>query len=93
LIDEKLGALKRRSYLDLESLPECAEESHAIEKSAVTIATWKDAVDERTIRVVVQAYRRSSFPGLVGLTQADGFRINREGELSGLSAEELLEFS
>lgn len=93
LIDDKIVELKRCGYAGLQLLSECSEETHTVEKSSVTLAVWKDMVDERTLRVVVQVYRRSSFPGLVGLTQADGFRISPDGKINGVSEDELLEFS
>jgi hypothetical protein len=92
-IDDKIVELKRCSYTDLQQLPKCSEEVRTVNESTITLAIWKDEVEERTLRIVVQAYRRSSFPGLVGLTQADGFRMRPDGAINGVSADELLEFS
>lgn len=89
LLFARVEELKRRSFAELSQLPSQLEQQVPCSDGRITLAVWKDVVEESELRIVVQAYR----PGiLMGRMQAAGFRATQHG-IKELQEGELTEFS
>jgi hypothetical protein len=89
LLFARVEELKRMSFAYLSQMPSQQEQEISSSDGRITLAVWKDVVEESELRIVVQAYR----PGiLMGRMQAAGFRATQHG-IKELREGELAEFS
>jgi hypothetical protein len=91
LLKSRLVDLKKKSFSELSQLAPYQAEKIRQGKKLFTVAIWKDSVNETELRVVIQVYR-PFFLG-IGRMAADGFRIQKNNAVEGLSREELYEFT
>lgn len=90
-VQSLLSELKQKSFAELSQLAPYHGEKLKRDGKTFTRSVWKDMVNEAEVRIVVQVYRHL-FWG-IGRMAADGFRIDREGEIRQLSKRELYEFT
>ena len=91
IVQSQLSELKKRSFSELTQHPPYQGKKMKQNGKALTISVWKDIVNDGEIRIVVQVYRHFIFG--IGRMTADGFRINSQGVIHRLSAQELYDFT
>ena len=90
-IQSRLGSLEKTSFSDLKKMPPCQTQDMYDENGKpLAIVTWLDVIDDDTIQVVVQSYRR--FVLGVGKMNAAGFEKTVKGQLRRLEDREIYEF-
>ena len=90
LIEKQLSDLRQKSFSELHQLEGYHGEKINENGKSFTISIWKDEINNNEIRIVVQVYRYW-FLGF-GKMDADGFRINNQGEINSLTKDEIYEF-
>ncbi len=90
LVEKYLSDLKRKNFMELSQLENYQGEKIIQNEKSYTISIWKDMINNNELRIVVQIYRYW-FLG-IGKMEAEGFRINRDGNISDLTKKELYEF-
>ncbi len=90
LMERYLSDLKIKNFMELSQLENYQGEKIIHNKKSYTISIWKDMINNNELHIVVQIYRYW-FLG-IGIMEADGFRINRDGNISDLTKKELYEF-
>lgn len=90
LMERYLSDLKIKNFMELSQLENYQGEKIIHNKKSYTISIWKDMINNNELHIVVQIYRYW-FLG-IGKMEADGFRINRDGNISDLTKKELYEF-
>lgn len=90
LVEKYLSNLKRKNFIELSQLESYQGEKIIQNKKSYTISIWKDMISNNELRIVVQIYRYWLLG--VGKMEADGFRINRDGNISDLTKKELYEY-
>jgi hypothetical protein len=91
LVRSRLNGLRQKSFAELSQLPPYQGERSTEGGKPYTVSVWKDSLDERQIRIVVQVYRHF-FLG-IGHMRAEGFRIDENGTIRELSKRELYAFT
>lgn len=90
LMKRYLSDLKIKNFMELSQLENYQGEKIIHNKKSYTISIWKDMINNNELHIVVQIYRYW-FLG-IGKMEADGFKINRDGNISDLTKKELYEF-
>lgn len=90
LVDSRIRALKGKTFLELLQLPAYQDEKAKEGRTALTLATWKEASEDE-VKVIVQGYRYL-FLG-IGRMEAKGFVMDQAGRARDLSNEEIYEFT
>ena len=90
LVECRLSELRESTYDELLALVKCQSERIERNGKVFTLSIWNDLVGEQEIRIVVQAYSYLLFG--IGRMAADGFRIEKTGNIKKLSREELYAF-
>ncbi len=90
-IDELLRELKSQPLESLRQLPEMQQSDVRLAKGAHTIAVWRDALEDGSVRVVVQGYK----PWILGMGSmtAKGFVVSAQTGIRDLNPEELWDFT
>ena len=87
---QQVSALRSHSFAQLISLPPCNDTTLTIEGQAVDVCTWRDALPDGSVRIMVQAH----VPRLIGsYMAADGFITAPDGSRSEVAQDTLWEFS
>ena len=89
-VTHKIEDLRKCSFDELSVLNPQGGEKIEIGKSHLTLSIYKDLPDSDRIRIVVQGYR-NFFLG-IGQMHAEGFIINKKGEITELTRPELYDF-
>ena len=86
----RVDALRQLSFAEIAALPERQDESESITGREIATATYRDALPDARIRIVVQAYHHR-FLG-IGTMTADGFIIAADGTRTPVPEEMMREF-
>jgi len=86
----RVDALRQLSFAEIAALPERQDESESITGREIATATYRDALPDARIRIVVQAYHHR-FLG-IGTMTADGFIIAADGTRTPVPEEMMWEF-
>ena len=91
-MQSRLESLEKTPFSDLKKMPPCQTQDMYDKngKPLAIIVTWLDFIDDDTIQVVVQSYRR--FVLGVGKMNAAGFEKTVKGQLRRLEDREIYEF-
>ncbi len=86
----RVDALRQLSFAEIAALPERQDESESITGREIATATYRDALPDARIRIVVQAYHHR-FLG-IGTMTTDGFIIAADGTRTPVPEEMMWEF-
>ena len=78
------------TFSELGNIENSKEKTIRSNGKSFILTTWIDKINDDEIRIVVQSYRHF-FLG-IGKMDANGFTINKKGEISDLSESDLYEF-